>query len=59
MPERWLAPLRGVTIRAFRETYAPEIRESGFTGAYAPFMPANPGMIFNDRLFADRRPFPC
>ena len=59
MPERWLAPLRGVTIRAFRETYAPEIREAGFTGAYAPFIPANPGMKFNDRLFADLRPFPC
>ena len=59
MPERWLAPLRGVTIRAFRETYSPEIREAGFIGAYAPFIPANPGMKFNDRLFADLRPFPC
>ena len=59
MPERWLAPMRGVTIRAFRETYALEIREAGFTGAYAPFIPANPGMKFNDRLFADLRPFPC
>ena len=58
MPERWLAPLRGVTIRAFRETYAPEIREAGFVGAYAPFIPANPGMKFNDRVFADLRPFP-
>jgi len=58
MPERWLAPLRGVTIRAFRETYEREIREAGFTGAYAPFIPANPGMKFNDRLFADLRPFP-
>ncbi len=58
MPERWLAPLRGVTIRAFRETYADEIRDAGFIGAYAPFIPANPGMKFNDRLFADVRPFP-
>lgn len=57
--ERWLAPLRGVTIRAFRETYAPEMREAGFAGAYAPFIPANPGMKFNDRLFADLHPFPC
>jgi len=57
--ERWLAPLRGVTIRAFRETYAEEIREAGFVGAYAPFIPANPGMKFNDRLLADLHPFPC
>ena len=33
MPERWLAPLRGVTIRAFRETYSPEIREAHMSGA--------------------------
>lgn len=59
MHERWLAPLRGVTIRAFRETYAAEIREAGFVGAYAPFIPANLGMKFNDRTFADLRPFPC
>lgn len=59
MSERWLAPLRGVTIRAFRETYAHEIAEAGFTGAYAPFIPANPGMKFNDRLLQDLRPFPC
>jgi len=59
MPERWLAPLRGVTVRAFRETYAPEIESAGFAGAYAPFIPANPGMKFNDRLFADIRPFPA
>ena len=29
----WLAPLRGVTIRAFRETFAAAIREAGFAGA--------------------------
>ena len=28
--ELWLAPLRGVTIRAFRETFAAPIREAGF-----------------------------
>jgi tRNA-dihydrouridine synthase len=58
MPERWLAPLRGVTTRAFREEYAPEIREAGFYGAYAPFIPANPGMRFDDRLLSELRPFP-
>ena len=55
----WLAPLRGVTIRAFRETFAEAIREAGFAGAYAPFIPANPGIRVNDRLLADLRPFPC
>ena len=55
----WLAPLRGVTIRAFRETFAEAIREAGFAGAYAPFIPANPGIRVNDRLLDDLRPFPC
>ncbi len=55
----WLAPLRGVTIRAFRETFAEAIREAGFVGAFAPFMPANPGIRVNDRLLADLQPFPC
>ena len=49
----WLAPLRGVTIRAFRETFAEAIREAGFVGAFAPFIPANPGIRVNDRLLAD------
>ena len=49
----WLAPLRGVTIRAFRETFADAIREAGFVGAFAPFIPANPGIRVNDRLLAD------
>ena len=55
----WLAPLRGVTIRAFRETFAGAIREAGFAGAFAPFIPANPGIRVSDRLLADLRPFPC
>ena len=55
----WLAPLRGVTIRAFRETFATAIREAGFAGAFAPFIPANPGIRVNDRLLDDLRPFPC
>ena len=51
--ELWLAPLRGVTIRAFREAFAGPIREAGFTGAFAPFIPANPGIRVNDRMLAD------
>ena len=54
----WLAPLRGVTIRAFRETFAGAIREAGFRGAFAPFIPANPGILVTDRLLADLRPVP-
>ena len=38
-----LAPLRGVTIRCFREVFAEQIREAGFTEAIAPFLSANPG----------------
>ncbi len=54
----WLAPLRGVTIRAFREAFAEPIREAGFVGAVAPFIPANPGIRVNDRMLADLQPFP-
>ena len=36
-----LAPLRGVTIRSFRETFADEIRAAGFTEAITPFITAN------------------
>lgn len=39
-----LAPLRGVTIRCFRETFASEIAEAGFTEAVTPFITANPGV---------------
>ena len=38
-----LAPLRGVTIRCFREMFAEQIREAGFTEAITPFLSANPG----------------
>ena len=38
-----LAPLRGVTIRCFRETFAEEIRAAGFTEAVTPFITANAG----------------
>ena len=38
-----LAPLRGVTIRCFREVFTEQIREAGFTEAITPFLSANPG----------------
>ena len=38
-----LAPLRGVTIRCFRETFADAIREAGFTEAVTPFITAMRG----------------
>lgn len=39
-----LAPLRGVTIRCFRETFAPEIAAAGFKEAVTPFLTANAGV---------------
>ncbi|MBQ6136802.1 MAG: tRNA-dihydrouridine synthase family protein [Kiritimatiellae bacterium] len=39
-----MAPLRGVTIRCFRETFAEAIREAGFDEAVTPFVSANPGV---------------
>lgn len=44
MGELILAPLRGVTIRCFRETFAREIAEYGFTEAVTPFITANAGV---------------
>lgn len=38
-----LAPLRGVTIRCFRETFAEPIRVAGFTEAITPFISALKG----------------
>ncbi|MBQ4385323.1 MAG: tRNA-dihydrouridine synthase family protein [Kiritimatiellae bacterium] len=38
-----LAPLRGVTIRCFRLTFAREIASAGFTEAVTPFITATPG----------------
>ena len=35
-----LAPLRGVTILAFRRVFAAPLREAGFTLAYSPFVSA-------------------
>lgn len=54
--ELWLAPLRGVTIRAFRMIFAPILVEKGFTGVYAPFIPANPGLRVTNRLLSDLNP---
>lgn len=39
-----LAPLRGVTIRCFRETFDAELAEAGFTEAFTPFISAMPGV---------------
>lgn len=39
-----LAPLRGVTVRCFREVFAEVIRDAGFTEAITPFIPANAGV---------------
>ena len=39
-----LAPLRGVTGRCFRETFAPQIAEAGFTEAITPFITINAGV---------------
>lgn len=39
-----LAPLRGVTIRTFRRSFAKAIKEYGFTEAITPFVPAMPGL---------------
>ena len=50
-----LAPLRGVTIRCFRETFAEEIRAVGFTEAITPFITANAGYDpLKDRELRDR-----
>lgn len=38
-----LAPLRGVTVRAFRRAFADAIREAGFSEAFTPFVPAAEG----------------
>lgn len=43
LPRLILAPLRGVTTRCFRETFAPELREAGFEEATTPFLPAMVG----------------
>ena len=39
-----LAPLRGVTVRCFRETFAAELVAAGFAEAVTPFISAMPGV---------------
>lgn len=39
-----LAPLRGVTIKCFRDCFAQALREYGFTEAITPFITANEGV---------------
>ena len=52
-----LAPLRGVTIRCFRETFAAEIAEAGFTEAFTPFVSAMAGLDpLADRELKGERP---
>jgi tRNA-dihydrouridine synthase len=43
MPTLILAPLRGVTIHAFRLAAAPYLSAAHFTEAFTPFITANPG----------------
>ena len=43
MPSLILAPLRGVTIHAFRLAAAPYLSAAHFTEAFTPFITANPG----------------
>ena len=51
-----LAPLRGVTIRCFRETFAEEIRAAGFAEAITPFIAAMRGYDpLKDRELRDQR----
>ena len=52
----YLAPLRGVTIRAFRDAFYEPLQEAGFIGAFAPFIPANPGIRPNASLLKDLLP---
>ena len=50
-----LAPLRGVTIRCFREVFAEQIRAAGFTEAITPFVPAMRGYDpLKDRELRDK-----
>lgn len=52
-----LAPLRGVTVRCFRETFAKEIVEAGFTEVVTPFIAALPGFDpLSDQELAPPKP---
>ena len=45
-----------MTVRTFRTVFGAAIREAGFVGLYAPFIPANAGFRYSKRLFADILP---
>ena len=52
-----LAPLRGVTVRAFREVFADCLVEAGFTEAFTPFITAIAGFDpLKDRELSNRPP---
>lgn len=54
-----LAPLRGVTIRCFRRTFASELAAAGFTEAVTPFITATPGFDpLRDRELKGDEPLP-
>lgn len=52
-----LAPLRGVTIRAFRAAFKDQIAAAGFDFFVAPFIPANPGLKMRDAYLKEVLPF--
>ena len=56
-----LAPLRGVTIRCFREVYADVIVACGFDEVVTPFIPAMPGLdpLKGEELRAGRADAPA
>jgi len=57
VPGLVLAPLRGVTIRCFRETFADVISSCGFVEAVTPFVSALPGVDpLKDRELAGGSP---
>ena len=60
MPRLILAPLRGVTIRAFRTVFAQQIAEAGFDEAITPFIAAEHGLNpLKDRELLGTDPGAC
>lgn len=56
-PRLILAPLRGVTVRCFRETFSGELAEAGFSEAVTPFIAASTGYDpLRDRELAGQDP---
>lgn len=48
-----LAPLRGVTVKTFRNVFAPLLAECGFTSAISPFIAANPMLKIRNSYLND------